>query len=106
MTIAVAGNEARNYVDVLVTNVLESLLHQFSGQVGINHMLALLIPGTDKVTRVHADTILHHSCDDVRRQTFAIRDDCISSLLAQVVNQVDTIEDTLQLVEELVYIIE
>ena len=66
VAVAVTGYEARNHVDVLVTDVLESLLHQFGRQVGINHMFALFVPSTDKVSRVHADAILHHGCHDVR----------------------------------------
>ena len=68
-------------------------------------MSALLLLRADEVARVHTDTILHHSGHDVRTQTLAIADNRVLGLLRQVVNQVHTIVDTLQLVEELVYIV-
>ena len=102
VAVAVAGNEAGNDIDMLVVDVLESLLHQRCRQVGIDDVLAFLVPGTDKVTRVHANTVLNHCSDDMRAQAFTIRDDGVGRLLTQVVNEVHTVEDTLQLVEELV----
>ena len=90
---------------MLVVNVLEGFLHQLGGQVGVNHMLAFFVPSTDKVTRVHADTVLQHGCHDVRRKSLTIGNDGVGRLFTQVVNQVHTVEDTLQLVEELIYIV-
>ena len=68
-------------------------------------MLALLLFRADKVTAVHTNTVLHHGSHDMRAETFTIRDDGVLGLLRQVVNQVHTIVDALQLVEEAVYII-
>ena len=105
MRVTVTGDEAGDYIHALVAHVLEGFLHQLGGQVGVDHMSALLLLRADKVARVHADTVLQHGGHDVRRQSLAIRDNCVFGLLRQVVNQVYTVEDTLQLVEELVYII-
>ena len=110
VAVAVAGNEARNYIDLvccgwIVTNVTEGLLHQLRSQLSIDDVLTLLLFRTDKVAAVHANTVLHHGCHDVRTQTLTIADDGVLRLLRQVVNEVHTIVDTLQLVEELVYII-
>ena len=49
MRVAVAGNEAWNDINMLVVNILESLLHQLCGQVGINDMLAQLLFRADEV---------------------------------------------------------
>ena len=114
VAVAVAGNEAGYDVDLVrpvccdtvATNRTEGFLHQLGGQVGVDDVLAHLVFCADEVTAVHADTVLHHGCHDVRREALAIADDGVFRLLRQVVNEVDTIIDALQLVEEAVNIVE
>ena len=106
VAVAVAGNEARNYGDGLVAQVLERLFHQLVGQFRVEHVLTLLILCTDEVAGVHAHAVLEHSRDDVRTEALTIADNGVLRLCAQVVNQVHAVVDAPQLVEELVYIIE
>ena len=105
MTVTVTGNKARYNINSFVVEFLERFFHQLRGQIGINNVFTLFLLRTDKVTAVHANTVLHHCSYDMRTQSLTIRNDGILCLLRQVVNQVHTIVDTLQLIEELVYII-
>ena len=68
-------------------------------------MLSVLALRANEVTAVHPDTVLNERCHDVRRQALTIAHNGSLRLLAQVVYQEDTVIDTLQLVEELVYLI-
>ena len=106
MAVTIASNKAGNDINRFVVHVLEGFLHQLGGQVGINDMLALLVPCADEVAAIHANTVLKHRSDDMRAQALTIADNGVGCLFAQVVNEVYTVEDTLQLVEELIYIIE
>ena len=103
--ITVSGDKTRNYIDTLVVQVLEGFLNQLCGKVGINHVLAQLFLRADKVTAVHAHTVFHHRCYNVWTQSLTIANDRVLGLLRKVVNEINTVEDTLQLVEELIYII-
>ena len=105
MRVAVSGDKAGHHIDALVIQILEGFLHQLCRQISVDHMLAQLLLRTDEVAGVHADTVLHHRGHDMRTQTLTIADDGILRLLRQVVNQIHTVEDALQLVEELVYIV-
>ena len=65
MGVTITGDKARYHIYALVAEVLEGFLHQFCGQVGINHVLTLLLLGTDEVTAVHTDTVLDHRSHDM-----------------------------------------
>ena len=99
-------NDKDREVQLLIDrDILEDLSYQLVGQFGIENVLALFPFCADEVAGIHAYTVLHHRSHDVRAQALSIADDGILGLSAQVVNQIDTIEDALQLVEELIYII-
>ena len=102
--ISVTRNEARNHSHLWY--VFESFLDKLVRQLRIQRVLSVLLFRTDEITAVHALAALDEHCYDVRTQAFAIAHDGSLRLLAQVMNQVYTIVDTLQLVEELVYLIE
>ena len=68
-------------------------------------MLSVLALRANEVTAVHPHATLNQCGYDVRRQALTIAHDGSLRLLAQVVYQEDTVIDTLQLVEELVYLI-
>ena len=109
--VAVSGDEAGHHINLVcccatATYGTEGLLHQLLCLLGVKHVLTLFLLRTDKVAAVHADTVLHHRGHDVRTQSLTITDDGVFRLLREVVNQIDTVEDALQLVEELIYIIE
>ena len=69
-------------------------------------MLALLLLRTDEVAAIHTNTVLNHSCHDVRAQSLTIAHDSILCLLRQVMNEEHTEIDALQLFEELIDVIE
>ena len=109
VAVAVAGYEARHdeygLGCVIATEGAEGLLDELRGELGVEHVLALLILGAYEVAGIHAHAVLHQGGHDVRRQSLAVADDGILGLGTQVVDEVDTIVDAAQLVEELVYLI-
>ena len=110
VSVTVAGNEAGNDVDFIccdriATHTAEGLLDELGGLFGVDNMLALLLLCADEVAAVHTNTILHHRSNDMGTEALSIGYDGVFGLLRQIVNQVNTIVDTLQLIEELVYII-
>ena len=106
MTVSVSGDKAWHHIHRLVVEILEGLFYQLGSQIGINHVLALLLLCADEITAVHTNTVLDHRCHDMRTQALTITDDSVFGLFRQVVNKIHTVEYTLQLIEELVYIIE
>ena len=69
-------------------------------------MLAVLLLSTDEVTAVHSLASLDQCGNDIRTQTLTIRDNSVRGLTTQVMDEEYPIVDTLQLLEELVYLIE
>ena len=100
MAVAVAANEARDYIYVLVVQILEGLFYHLSGELCVESVLTVLALRADEVAGVHADTVLDECCYNVRTQTLAITDDGVLGLRRQVVNEVHTEVDALQLFEE------
>ena len=81
MCITIAGNETRNYIHGFVIQSLEGFRYQFLGQFGVKNVLSLLLFRANKVATVHANTILHHCCYNVRRQAFTIRNNSVFCFL-------------------------
>ena len=84
----------------------KGLAHQGIGGLAVEHMLAVLALGLDEVAGVEPLRVVHQGGHDAAAQTLTIAHDGVESLAAQVVYQVHTEENALQLVEKGVYLAE
>ena len=98
--IFVAADETRNERNA--RKVSESILHQFVSQLAVEGMFPLAIEASclDEVTWVKPLGATNQCGNNLRAESFSIAHDSILSLLAEVVNQIHTEVDALQLFEE------
>ena len=78
----------------------ESLFYQFVGQISVNRMFVMLLFSFDKSTRIEPLGILNQLGNNDRWKALAIAYDCVRSLRGKVFNQVNTLENILQFIQQ------
>ena len=79
---------------------LESLFHQLISQVSIQRVFTMFSFGLDKSARIEPFCSVNQFGNDDGWKAFTIADDCIRSLRGKVSNQINSLEDVLQLVQQ------
>ena len=100
----IGGDETRHKCHFLfLTEVLKLLAHQLIRLVSHEHVLLLLLFSLDEVERVVPHSTFNQRGNDVAGDSFSIADNGIRSLFREVMNEINTLIDTLQIIEKSIH---